>query len=223
MPRADLGHRDAQVQPHALAAEDLRGVVVRAVGERAEQRVAEVDEVDLRRADRQVVVLGRHRLGDQVRERPRQLDAGRAAADDDERERALVEQRGVAVGRLEDLEDPRAQPRRVVERVERERVLLRAGVRKKFGREPAASTSASPAKRSPPASVTERAAGSSSVTSPSLTSTFSCSRNSLRSEKAMSLEAELRGRHLVEQRLELVVVVAVDQRDRARRPRARAA
>ena len=29
----------------------------------------------------------------------------------------------------------------------------------------------------------------------------------------MSLERQLRGRHLVEQRLELVVVVAVDQRD----------
>ena len=34
---------------------------------------------------------------------------------------------------------------------------------------------------------------------------------------------ELRRRHLVEQRLELVVVVAVDQRDARRRPRARAA
>ena len=57
MAGADLGHRDAEVQPDALAAEHLRGVVVRAVGERAEQRVAEVDEVDLRRRDREVVVL----------------------------------------------------------------------------------------------------------------------------------------------------------------------
>ena len=64
-----------------------------------------------------------HRLVDQVGERPGELDAGRAAADDDEVQRALVDQRRVAVGVLEDAEDPRAQARGVVERVERERVL----------------------------------------------------------------------------------------------------
>ena len=50
MTGADLRHGDAEMQPDALAAEHLGGVVVRAVGERAEQRVAQVDEVDLRRA-----------------------------------------------------------------------------------------------------------------------------------------------------------------------------
>ena len=85
-----------------LRAEDLGDVVVGAVGERREQRVAEVDEVDLRRRDRQVAVLDGHRLGDQVGERAGELDAGGAAADDDEVQRALVEQRRVAVGVLED-------------------------------------------------------------------------------------------------------------------------
>ena len=57
---------------------------------------------------------------------PGDLDAGRPAADDDEVQRALVDQRRVAVGVLEDAEDPRAQPLRVVERVEREGVLVGA-------------------------------------------------------------------------------------------------
>ena len=65
-----------------------------------------------------------HRVVDQVGERAGELDAGRPAADDDEVERALRDQRRVAVGVLEHAEDARAQPLRVVERVERERVLL---------------------------------------------------------------------------------------------------
>jgi hypothetical protein len=105
---ADLGHGDAEVQPHALAAQDLCGVIVRAVGERAQQRVTEVDEVDLRRGHRQVVVLDRHSLGDQVGERAGQLDTGRPAPDDDERQRALVDAALIAVRRLERREDARA-------------------------------------------------------------------------------------------------------------------
>ena len=60
-----------------------------------------------------------------------------AAADDDEVQRAPVDQRGVAVGVLEHADDARAQPLGVVERVERERVApRRPGVPKKFGCEP---------------------------------------------------------------------------------------
>ena len=62
-------------------------------------------------------------------------------------------------------------------------------VRKKFGCEPAASTIASPVNVRPSVVVTVRAAGSSDSTCPSLTSTFSSSAKSLRSEKAMSLDA----------------------------------
>ena len=63
------------------------------------------------------------------------------------------------------------------------------GVRKKFGCEPAARTSASPSMRSPSAVCTAWATGSIAVTSASLTSTLGCSRTILRSEYAMSLGA----------------------------------
>ena len=61
-----------------LRVEHLGDVVVRLVGERRQQRVAEVDDVHLRRADGEVVVLDGHRLVDQVGERAGHLDAGRA-------------------------------------------------------------------------------------------------------------------------------------------------
>ena len=51
MARADLRDRDAQMQLHALAAQHLGDVGVRVVGERAEQGVAEIDDVDPRRGD----------------------------------------------------------------------------------------------------------------------------------------------------------------------------
>ena len=70
---------------------------------------------------------------------PGHLDAGRAAADDDEVDGALVDRFWVPVGLLEGLDDPRRQAFRIVERVERERCSA-PGVSKKFGWEPAART-----------------------------------------------------------------------------------
>ena len=126
--------------------------------------MAVVDEVDLRRRDREVVVLGGHRLVDQVGERAGELDAGRAAADDDEVERTLVD---AATGRGRPPRRPRGSASAGARRRRASRAGTRApprpGVRKKFGREPAASTSTSPAKRSPSAVVTVRAAGSTDV------------------------------------------------------------
>ena len=107
-----------------LLPEHLGDVVVRLVGERPEQRVAEVDEVDLRRA--------RPRGRGTRRSSSSWIRSASAPATStpvgppptiDEVQRALVDQRRVAVGVLEDAEDPRAQPLRVVERVEREGVL----------------------------------------------------------------------------------------------------
>ncbi len=63
------------------------------------------------------------------------------------------------------------------------------GVRKKFGCEPAATTSASPVQESPSAAVTVREAGSIDATSASLTSTPGWSWNSRLSENATSLGA----------------------------------
>ena len=85
-----------------------------------------VDDVDLRGVHREVLVLDHHRLADEVGQRARGLDPGRAAADDDEVQGAGVEQARVAVGRLEDGDDARPQTRRVVERVQRQRVPLGA-------------------------------------------------------------------------------------------------
>jgi hypothetical protein len=65
-------------------------------------------------------------VADEVGQRAGELDPGGAAADDDEVQRALVDERRVAVGLLEERDDARAQPLGVVEAVERERVLLRA-------------------------------------------------------------------------------------------------
>ena len=189
VPRPDLGHRDAHVQADALAAEHLAHVVVRAVGERGEQRVAEVDDVHLRRRHREVAELRGQRVVDHVRQRARDLDTGGAATHDDEVQRAALKQGGVAVGVLEDAEDLGAQPRRVVQRVERQRVLRRTGRAEEFGCDPAARTTASPAYARPSAVVTSSAAGSRPVTSSSLTSTFGRWRKILRSEDATSAGA----------------------------------
>ena len=81
-----------------------------------------VDEVDLRpRRERRELVD--HRRVDHLGQRAGDLDAGRAAADDDEVDGALVDEARIAVGLLEGLDDPRPQALRVVERVEREGVL----------------------------------------------------------------------------------------------------
>ena len=126
----------------------------------------------------------------------------------------LVDQRRVAVGVLEHAEDARAQPLRVVERVERERVLVGARgaeeVRLRAGRqhERVAGRSARPS-----VVVTVRVAGSIEATSASLTSMLASLAEELAQRVRDVARRELRGRHLVEQRLELVVVVAVDQRD----------
>ena len=85
---------------------------------------------------------------------------------------------------------------------------------KKFGCEPAASTSASPAHSSPSVALTVFAAVSTAAISASLTSTFSLPGEHAAQRVRDVARRELRGGHLVEQRLELVMVVAVDERDR---------
>ena len=96
---------------------------MRLVGERPEHDLGRVDEVDLGAADVEVVVAPDHDVVDEVGQRPRRLDPGGARADDHEVERALVEQLRVPVGVLEHLEDAGAQPLGVVERVQRDGVV----------------------------------------------------------------------------------------------------
>ena len=94
-PGADLGDRDAEVQPHALAAEDLGDVVVRA---RRRTRPSSVWPRSTMWTCAAVTARSWYSAAivvvDQVGERAGHLDAGRPAADDDEVQRALVDQRG---------------------------------------------------------------------------------------------------------------------------------
>ena len=198
-----------------LRVEHLGDVVVRRVGERPEQRVRRGRRCGpARRRDREVVVLGGHRLVDQVGERAGDLDAGRAAADDHEVQRAL---RRSAPGRgrpsSKTPDDARAQARRVVERVQRERVRSapRGAEEVRLRARPRGRP------RRPRALAVRRGdrrgvAGSTDATSPSLTSTLASSAEQLAQRVRDVARRQLGGRDLVEQRLELVVVVAVDQR-----------
>ena len=65
-----------------------------------------VDEVDAGAVDGHVVVAARHDLVDEVGDRAGGLDAGGAGPDDDEVQRALVDECRLGVGVLEDLEQP---------------------------------------------------------------------------------------------------------------------
>ena len=136
VPGRDFGDLGVEVQLTPRAREDALGILVRLGRERAEQVVAQVHQVDSRRFDLEMVVLGGHRPRDHVRQRARGLDARRAAAHDDEVERPALDQRGVTVGGLEHAEDPGAQPGRVLEEYSGKAYSSAPGVPKKFGSRP---------------------------------------------------------------------------------------
>src|SRR5262245_14374594 len=120
MAGTDLGDAGPEVEPDAVLLEDLGRVVTPAADEHPEQAVRMVGEMDDGLADREVAVLGREGPVDHLSERPGDLDARRASADDDELDRALVDERRIPVGLLEELEDPAPEPYGVIDRVERE-------------------------------------------------------------------------------------------------------
>src|SRR5262249_9201171 len=62
-----------------------------------------------------------------VRQAPGDLGAGRSAADDYEIQRALIDERSVAIGVFKQRQDARAQTLSIVQRVERKRVGCRTG------------------------------------------------------------------------------------------------
>ena len=164
----------------AVLLEDPRRVGVALVGEHLEELLAVVDEVDLR-ARRQRRELVDHRRVDHLGQGAGDLDPGRAAADDDEVDRALVDELRIAVGLLERLDDPRPQAVRVVERVEREGVLgARASRRSSAASRPRGRCSRPRRSRRWPV-VTVRATGSIAATSPRFASKPSYSAAILRS------------------------------------------
>ena len=143
------------------------------------------------------------------------LDAGRSGADDDDVERALVDARRVVVGVLEDLEQPGPQRLGVVEGVEREGVLLGA---RACGRSSAATRRPARGSRRvnvwPSAVVTVRGRRVDGGHGELLDRRPSSSLAEDRAQRPGDVGGRQLGRrHLVQQRLELVVVVPVDQRD----------
>jgi hypothetical protein len=116
----DLLGRGAQLELDPAPLELPGRIGVGLVGEGRQQGMAEVDQDDPGPGDGQVGVQVRQDVVDQLGHRPGGLDPGGAATDDDEGERALVDQLGVGAGVLEQLEHPGADPFGVLERVQRE-------------------------------------------------------------------------------------------------------
>jgi hypothetical protein len=187
------------------------GVVVGLVRERGEDHRPVVDEVDAGALGVEVVEgLGDH-LVDEVGDGACGLDAGRAGTDDDDVERALVDAGRVAVGGLEDLDQPVAQRLGVVDGVEGEGVLLGAGRVEEVRSRPGGEHQEVTTERLPvggrhrPCRRVDR-----------------CHGRLLDVDALVAGEdapqwpgdvghGQLRRRHLVQERLELVVVVLVEQ------------
>ncbi len=125
--RPDLGDSGPKMQAHAVLLQDLGRIVPGLLGEHLEQRVAVVHEVDLCTPHSDIAVLGSERAVDHLGERTRDLHAGGTSADHHELHGTLIDQAGVSVGFLEQLEDASAQSHRVVDRVQGKGVLIRAG------------------------------------------------------------------------------------------------
>ena len=102
------------------------GVALRPLRERGQQAVGPLDQHDPGPVHVEVVEVLLEHLVDQLDQGAGDLDAGRPAADHDEVEDAVVDQRGLAVGRLEQRQEVVPHPDGVLEAVEREGVLLGA-------------------------------------------------------------------------------------------------
>ena len=129
----------AEVDLDSLVFEDLGDVSVGFVRERFQQRVAVVQQVDVSLGGIEVAVFAGDGDLDHVAQRARDLNASGTPAHHDDVERAALHELRLAIDGLEQAEDPRAQFGGVVERVQRERVLGRAGsmeeVRLRAGRQ----------------------------------------------------------------------------------------
>ncbi len=161
--------------------ERLEGVAAAAGVERRQQMRQKLDQHDPSSADGQAgVVLGEDHV-EQLGERARGLHSCRAAADDDDGERAVVDQLRVGVGRLEAVEDVVPQADGVGERVERVAVLGRAGHAEPVDGGPAGDDELVERQRILAVEPQGRGASQSTpVTSPCRKRTFGCRRSSPR-------------------------------------------
>jgi len=98
-----------------------------ALAERRQQAIGHLDERDARRLDRQPREVLRQHLGVQLAKAPGHLDAGRTAAADHDVESPGGHDRGIARRFLEAGEHVDPQCQRVLEVLERQRVLRDPG------------------------------------------------------------------------------------------------
>ena len=161
---------------------------------------------------RQFVVLGRHHVTDQLGDRPRNFGSRGAGSDDHEVQGALVHEGGIPVGIFEDRQDPRPQPLRILEGVQREQVL-RAGRVEEVRLAPGGENEEVPGGR---LGTGERHGLRLGVGGRDLAELHADAR--VLPEQLTDVHRHIGGRelirrHLVQERQELVVVVLVDQGD----------
>ena len=211
---ADLLDARAQVDLHALLPEDLGHVGVGPVRERLEQRVAVVEQVDPCRARIEVAVDGRNRDVEHVGDRAGDLDAGRPPADDHEVERSALDELG-------DRGRPARTARGCASADSSRRRASTAGTssrpRRECRRSSAASRPRAPARRPTsacPSSAVTVLRGRIDRGDLGQLDVDAVVVGEHRAQRVRDVTGrQLRGRHLIQQRLELVVVVAIDQRD----------
>ena len=177
-------------------------------------RFAVIDQVDPCPCDVEIPVALGHHVVDQIGDRPGRLHPRGPCSDHDHVQRTLVDARGVGVSVLEGLEQAGAQSVGIGHRVEREGVLLRAGRVEEVGpracgeHEVVAAESLAVARRDSPARDVDtgdlgefhRDAGVRCEDPPKGPGDVD--------------HGQLGRGHLVQQRLELVVVVPIDDRHR---------
>ena len=162
------------------------------------------------------------RLARDFRQRAGQLDAGRTAADEHERQQLLPPRRiRFALGALERQQDAAANLERILERLEaRARSAPTRRGRSRCGSS-RSRRSGSRSRASPP-SVSRRAGSSTSIAaaSPSSTRTFARAPEDPADRRGDVAGRQRRRRHLIQQRLKQMMVVAIEQRDAHRHGRA---
>ena len=200
---------EAELDPVAL--ERLGGERLRGVGEPVQHVRRMVDDDHVGEQRRQLGVEVRQHVVDHLGERPRGLDPSCTRPHDHEVERPLLEVLLVPIDRVDDPQDPRAKALSIVHAVERVGVLLGSGRAEEVGLcacgdHQDVATDGDPIGQRHGLGVgidlgdlaggdAHRAVGPEHVPQ----------------RPGDVGHAELRGGHLVEQRLELVVVVPVDQ------------
>ena len=214
-----LDPRDADAEAHVDAAPAQRGQRARrrALGERREQAIGHLDEHDPRPARRAAPGSRGEHLGVQLEQPAGHLHARRPATGDDDVDRATATSAGSLAARSKQSSRWARSAERVVEVLERERVLRDTGhaevVRHRAGGDDERVVRR--AGRRPPdgSRVTVRASRSTAVTLAIRVRTLPWRRTMPRTGIGDVVGVEPGRRHLVQQRLERVEVVGVDEHD----------